>query len=123
MADPGAGARLLIPPGEDRGRGERWDRLPALVAAAFVVIPAAMVPALGFGAVARSGDGVLRTVLAGTLAGIGALGLATIVAGALAAIRAVHAPVPALLVAGGTTIALAAGVLLVPVLMAGLAAA
>lgn len=97
-------------------------RVPVMVAAAFVLIPAAMVPVMGFGAIATSSHGAGWMVIAGTLAFLGAVGTLAIVAGAAAAATLTRPPIPALLVAGGTTLALIAGILLVPVLMAGLAA-
>jgi hypothetical protein len=59
-------------------------------------------------------------VITGVLAAIGVLGLATIIGGALAALRRVRSPVPMVLVASGTTIAVVAGMLLAPVMMASL---
>ena len=56
------------------------------------------------------------------LAALGALGTVLVVAGAAAAATLTRPPIPAMLVAAGTTLALIAGILLVPVLMAGLAA-
>ena len=60
--------------------------------------------------------------MAGTLAALGALGTVFVIAGAAAAATLTRPPIPAMLVAAGTTLALIAGILLVPVLMAGLAA-
>ena len=57
-------------------------------------------------------------LIAGLLALLGLIGLVALIAGAVAAIRRVPSPLPLLMVATGTTIALVAGVLLVPVLMA-----
>jgi hypothetical protein len=122
MADLRGSARWLITPDEGDGRPpSRWDRLPAFLAACFVVLPATMVPVLGFGAIATSSHGAGWQVIAGLLAGIGALGVVLLVIGGATALGGLPSPVPALLVAGGTTIALFAGILLVPVLMAGLA--
>ena len=59
-------------------------------------------------------------MIAGVLTAIGMLGLATIIGGALAALRRVRSPVPMVLVASGTTIAVGAGMLLAPVMMASL---
>ena len=105
------------------GDGDPADyRPPVIVAAAFVLIPAAMVPVMGFGAIVTSSHGAGWHVIAGVLAALGAIGTVAIIAGAAAATTATRPPLPALLVAGGTTLALVAGILLVPVLMAGLAA-
>lgn len=126
MADLRLVARWLI--ASDDGEGveadppARWDRLPAFIAACVVIIPAAMVPVMGFGSIATSSHGVGWQVIAGLLAGLGALGVLLVIGGGATALGGVRSPVPALLVAGGTTVALAAGILLVPVLMAGLAA-
>jgi hypothetical protein len=131
MADLRLGARGLISPGadgEDTGAGGaspgggRWDRLPAFIAACFVLVPATMVPVMGFGAIATSSNGIGWILIAGLLATAGTLGVAAILAGAATALAGTRRPIPALLVAGGTTLALLAGILLVPVLMAGLAA-
>lgn len=126
MADLRLGARWLIAPDEGEGASPgpptRWDRLPAFLAACFVIIPAAMVPVMGFGSIATSSHGIGWQVIAGLLASLGALGVIVIVGGGMAALAGVRSPVPALLVAGGTTLALATGILLAPVLMAGLAA-
>lgn len=104
------------------GRGDPAEyRVPVLVAAAFVLIPSAMVPVMGFGAIVTSANGGGWVLMAGTLAALGFLGTAFIVAGAAAAATLAQPPIPALLVAAGTTLALVAGILLVPVLMAGLA--
>lgn len=97
-------------------------RVPVMVAAAFVLVPAAMVPVLGFGAIAGGSHGAGWMVIAGILAFLGAVGAVLIVAGAVAAAALARPPIPALLVVAGTTLALIAGILLVPVLMAGLAA-
>ena len=125
MADLRLGARRLISPDEgDRDEGSapsRWDRLPAFLAACFVIVPAAMVPVMGFGAIATSSHGAGWQVIAALLAGIGAIGVILLVIGGATALGGMRSPVPALLVAGGTTIALLAGILLVPVLMAGMA--
>lgn len=111
--------RWLVP-----GDGDPADyRVPVIVAAVFVLVPAAMVPVMGFGAIATSTNGGGWVTMAGTLAGLGALGTVLIVAGAAAAAMLGQPPIPAMLVAAGTTLALIAGILLVPVLMAGLAAA
>jgi hypothetical protein len=125
MADLRLGARWLITPDEGEG-GEaapptRWDRLPAFLAACFVILPAAMVPVMGFGAIATSAHGVGWQVITGLVAGVGSLGVLMVIGGGATALGGVRSPVPALLVAGGTTVALAAGILLAPVLMAGLA--
>ncbi len=106
--------------GADDGEGETpsWDRLPALVSAAFVVIPVAAVPAMGFGVIITGHHGIGWNLIAGLLSVIGLIGLVALVAGAVSAIRRVRSPLPLLMVATGTTIALVAGVLLVPVLMA-----
>ena len=104
------------------GDGDPADyRVPVIVAALFVLIPAAMVPVMGFGAIATSTNGGGWVLMAGTLAALGALGTVLVVAGAAAA-TLTRPPIPAMLVAAGTTLALIAGILLVPVLMAGLAA-
>lgn len=95
-------------------------RTPVIVAALFVLIPAAMVPVMGFGAIATASHGAGWTVIAGVLAALGGLGTAAIIAAIPAAVAKAPPPLPALLVAGGTTLALIAGILLVPVLMAGL---
>jgi hypothetical protein len=105
------------------GDGDPADyRVPVIVAALFVLIPAAMVPVMGFGAIATSTNGGGWVLMAGTLAALGALGTVLVVAGAAAAATLTRPPIPAMLVAAGTTLALIAGILLVPVLMAGLAA-
>ena len=125
MADLRLGARWLISPDEgdqdEGGPPSRWDRLPAFLAACFVVLPAAMVPVMGFGAIATSSHGAGWRVIAALLAGTGAIGVLMLIAGGAFALGGVRSPIPALLVAGGTTIALLAGILLVPVLMAGMA--
>jgi hypothetical protein len=95
-----------------------WDRIPALVSAAFVVVPVAAVPAMGFGVILTGDHGMGWTLIAALLSLIGLAGLVMLLAGAVAAIRSVRSPLPLLMVATGTTIALVAGVLLVPVLMA-----
>ncbi|MBJ7365282.1 MAG: hypothetical protein JHC53_01580 [Thermoleophilia bacterium] len=119
MAGIRHGARWLIASdGEDDG--ERWDRIPALVAAALVIIPSAAVPVMGIATIIRTDHGIGWQVIAGVLAAIGVLGLATIIGGALAAQRRVRSPVPMVLVASGTTIAVVAGMLLAPVMMASL---
>jgi hypothetical protein len=97
-------------------------RMPVIVAALFVLLPSAMVPVMGFGAIATSSHGVGWRVIAGGLAALGAIGTLAIIASVPAAAMRMRPPVPAMLVAGGTTLALASGILLVPVLMAGLAA-
>ena len=61
-------------------------------------------------------------MIAAGLAALGAIGTLAIIASVPAAAMRMRPPVPAMLVAGGTTLALASGILLVPVLMAGLAA-
>jgi hypothetical protein len=110
--------RWLVP-----GDGDPADyRVPVIVAALFVLIPAAMVPVMGFGAIATSTNGGGWVAMAGTLAAVGALGTILVIAGAAAAATLTRPPIPAMLVAAGTTLALIAGILLVPVLMAGLAA-
>ena len=96
-------------------------RVPVIVAALFVLIPSAMVPVMGFGAIATSSHGAGWMVIAGLLAALGTIGTLAILAAIPAAAALMRPPVPALLVAGGTTLALIAGILLVPVLMAGLA--
>lgn len=96
-------------------------RTPVIVAAFFVVIPAAMVPVMGFGAIATGSHGAGWAMIAGFFAVLGAIGTAAIVAAIPAAVTRMRPPVPALLVAGGTTLALIAGILLVPVLMAAMA--
>jgi hypothetical protein len=122
MADLRLGARWLITPDDgEGGPPSRWDRLPAFLAACFVVLPAAMVPVMGFGAIATSSHGAGWQVIAALLAGTGAIGVLMLIAGGASALGGVRSPIPALLVAGGTTIALLAGILLVPVLMAGMA--
>jgi hypothetical protein len=73
---------------------------------------------MGFGVIFTGHHGMGWNLIAGLLALIGLVGLVALIAGALAAIRRVRSPLPLLLVATGTTIALVAGVLLVPVLMA-----
>lgn len=110
--------RRLI--GSDDGDGGRpsWDRVPALVSTAFVVIPVAAVPVMGFGVIITGHHGVGWNLIAGLLSVIGLIGLVALIAGAVAALQRVRSPLPLLLVATGTTIALVAGVLLVPVLMA-----
>ncbi len=119
MAGIRHGARwLLTSDGEDDG--ERWDRIPALVAAALVIIPSAAVPVMGLATIIRTDHGIGWQVIAGILAAIGVLGVATITGGALAALRRVRSPVPMVLVASGTTIAVVAGMLLTPVMMASL---
>ena len=119
MAGIRHGARWLIASdGEDDG--ERWDRIPALVAAALVIIPATAVPVMGIATFIRTDHGIGWQVITGVLAAIGVLGLATIISGALAALRRVRSPVPMVLVASGTTIAVVAGMLLAPVMMASL---
>ena len=80
-----------------------------------------MVPVMGFGAIATSSHGAGWQVIAALLAGTGAIGVLMLIAGGASALGGVRSPIPALLVAGGTTIALLAGILLVPVLMAGMA--
>jgi len=96
-------------------------RMPVIVAALFVLIPAAMVPVMGFGAIATGSHGAGWALIAGTFAALGAIGTAAIVVAIPAAVTRIRPPVPALLVAGGTTLALIAGILLVPVLMAAMA--
>ena len=119
MAGIRHGARWLIASdGEDDG--ERWDRIPALVAAALVIIPATAVPVMGIATIIRTDHGIGWQVITGVLAAIGVLGLATIISGALAALRRVRSPVPMVMVASGTTIAVVAGMLLAPVMMASL---
>ena len=119
MAGIRHGARWLIASdGEDDG--ERWDRIPALVAAARVISPSAAVPVMGIATIIRTDHGIGWQVIAGVLTAIGVLGLATIISGALAALRRVRSPVPMVLVASGTTIAVVAGMLLAPVMMASL---
>ena len=119
MAGIRHGARWLIASdGEDDG--ERWDRIPALVAAALVIIPATAVPVMGIATIIRTDHGIGWQVITGVLAAIGVLGLATIISGALAALRRVRSPVPMVLVASGPTIAVVAGMLLAPVMMASL---
>ena len=119
MASIRLGARwLLASDGDDDG--ERWDRIPALVAAALVIIPAAAVPLMGIATIVRTDHGMGWQLIAGVLAAIGVLGLATIIGGAVAALRRVRSPVPMVLVASGTTIAVVAGMLLAPVMMASL---
>ena len=112
------GRWLIASDGEDDG--ERWDRIPALVAAALVIIPATAVPVMGIATIIRTDHGIGWQVIAGVLATIGVLGLTTIIGGALAALRRVRSPVPMVLVASGTTIAVVAGMLLAPVMMASL---
>lgn len=97
-------------------------RTPVIVAALFVLVPAAAVPVMGFGAIATSSHGAGWMVITALLAALGSIGTLAVVAAIPAAAALVRPPVPALLVAGGTTLALIAGILLVPVLMAGLAA-
>jgi len=87
-------------------------RMPVIVAALFVVIPAATVPVMGFGAIATGSRGAGWAVIAGFFAALGAIGTAA---------TRMRPPVPALLVAGGTTLALVAGILLVPVIIAAMA--
>ena len=109
--------RWLVP-----GDGDPADyRVPVIVAAIFVLIPAAMVPVMGFGAIATGSHGAGWAVIAGAFAALGAIGTAAIVAAIPAAVTRMRPPVPAMLVAGGTTLALIAGILLVPVLMAAMA--
>ncbi len=108
---------LIAPGGGDSG--DRWDRLPVLIAALVVIVPAACVPMMGIVIVLRNDNGVLWNALAMGLSGMGVLGLVTIAAGAIASVMSIGIPIPAVLVAGGTTLALAAGILLVPVVMAG----
>lgn len=98
-----------------------WDRMPTLVSSALVVVPAIAVPVAGCYAIATGGHAIGWDIIAGFLSLIGAIGLALIVAGAISAIRRVRSPLPLLMVATGTTVALIAGVLMAPVLMAGLA--
>ena len=95
-----------------------WDRVPALVSAALVCIPAAAVPAMGCYVIATGGHGIGWDVIAGFLALLGAMGLGAIIAGVVTAIRRVRSPIPLLLVAAGTTVALVAGLLMTPVMMA-----
>ena len=110
-------ADLLAPaPGEVPGRP--WDRIPALVSAALVFIPAAAVPAMGCYVIATGGHGLGWDLIAGFLALVGTVGLAAILAGVVAAIRRVRSPIPLLLMAAGTTVALVAGLLMTPVMMA-----
>lgn len=108
----------LIAPDAGEVDARPWDRIPALVSAAFVVIPVAAVPAMGFGVIFTGSHGMGWNLIAGLLALLGLIGLVALIAGAVAAIRRVPSPLPLLMVATGTTIALVAGVLLVPVLMA-----
>ena len=83
-----------------------------------MVVPVAAVPAMGFGVILTGHHGIGWNLIAGLLSLIGFAGLVILIAGAVAAIRRVRSPLPLLMVATGTTIALIAGVLLVPVLMA-----
>ena len=108
----------LIAPEAGKADTPPWDRVPALVSAAFVVVPVAAVPVMGFGVIFTGQHGMGWNIIAGLLAFAGLIGLLALLAGAVAAIRRVPSPLPLLMVAGGTTIALVAGVLLVPVLMA-----
>ena len=108
----------LIAPDAGEVDARPWDRIPALVSAAFVVIPVAAVPAMGFGVIFTGSHGMGWNLIAGLLALLGLIDLVALIAGAVAAIRRVPSPLPLLMVATGTTIALVAGVLLVPVLMA-----
>ena len=110
--------RVLTGSGDGDDQAQPWDRIPALVSAAFVIIPVAAVPAMGFGVIFTGHHGIGWNLIAGLLAFIGLIGLVALIAGAVAAMRRVRSPVPLLMVATGTTIALVAGVLLVPVLMA-----
>ena len=58
------------------GDGDPADyRLPVIIAAVFVLIPAAMVPVMGFGAIATSSHGAGWHVTAGVLAALGAIGV------------------------------------------------
>jgi len=98
-----------------------WDRMPTLVSAALVVVPAVAVPVAGCYAIATGGHAVGWDIIAGFLSLIGAVGLALIVAGVVSALRRMRSPLPLLMVAMGTTVALVAGVLMTPVLMAGVA--
>ncbi len=75
---------------------------------------------MGLATIIRTDHGIGWQVIAGILAAIGVLGVATITGGALAALRRVRSPVPMVLVASGTTIAVVAGMLLTPVMMASL---
>ena len=95
-------------------------RGPVIIAACFVFIPAAGIPAMGFGAIIAQSHGIAWQVAAGLFATIAALGALAIVAGAVTAGFRLRPPLPALLVAGGTTVALVSGVCLVPLLIAGL---
>lgn len=110
-------ADLIAPaPGQDDARP--WDRIPALVSAALVLVPAAAVPAAGCYVIATGGHGVGWDIIAGFLALVGFAGLVAIVAGVVSAIRRVRSPLPLLMVAAGTTVALVAGMLMTPVMMA-----
>lgn len=88
------------------------------MSAVFVVIPVAAVPTMGFGVIVTGHHGIGWNLIAGLLSFIGLAGLLILIGGAVAALRRVRSPLPLLMVACGTTIALVAGVLLVPVLMA-----
>ena len=71
------------------GGGDPADyRVPVIVAAMFVLVPAAMVPVMGFGAIATSSHGAGWMAIAGTLAFLGSVGTLAIVAGAAAGISA-----------------------------------
>lgn len=60
-------------------------RMPVIVAALFVLVPSAMVPVMGFGAIATSSHGVGWRVIAGGLAALGAIGTLAIIASVPAA--------------------------------------
>lgn len=110
-------ADLLAPaPGQDDARP--WDRIPALVSAALVLVPAAAVPAAGCYVIATGGHGIGWDIIAGILVLTGLIGLGGIVAGVLSALYRVRSPLPLLMVAAGTTTALVAGLLMTPVMMA-----
>ena len=73
-------------------------RMPVIVAAVFVLVPSAMVPVMGFGAIATSSHGVGWRVIAGGLAALGAIGTLAIIASVPAAAMRMRPPVPAMLV-------------------------
>lgn len=108
----------LIAPGGGES-ADRWDRVPVLIAALLVIVPAAFVPVMGIMVVLRTSNGVLWNALALCVTSFGVLGLTGIAAGAVVAAMSIRSPIPAVLVAGGTTVALAAAILLVPIVMAG----